>query len=166
MPIVSRTHAARAVRSPVGVDDVLPGEPAQADYGDAFELHLPAPDVRTAEQWARAGLEGAPLVLRSAIRGAQRFVLGLRLAPASSPDHILGWTIDASEPEMVRLTAASRFMRAHIVGRRVDPTTVRLTTMLFYDRPRIARTLWSVVAPVHRRVARYLLERAAQISPA
>ena len=152
----------RAVRVPVGVVDVPP-DLARPDYADAFELRLHRPDSRPAEEWARAGLEGAPRVLRWVIRGAQRLVLGLRLAPGESPDHVLGWTIDASEYEVVRLGAASRFMRASIVGRRTDPTTVRLTTLLFYDRPWIARTLWAVVGPVHRRVARILIERAARL---
>jgi hypothetical protein len=163
MPLASRTPAARAVRVPAGVGD-LPAALGQPAYVDAFELRLDRPDSRSAEEWARAGLEGAPSVLRWIIRGAQRFVLGLRLAPAGSPDHILGWTIDASEYEVVRLGAASQFMRASIVGRRTDETTVRLTTLLFYDRPWIAQTLWMVVGPVHRRVARLLLQRAARLS--
>ena len=37
---------------------------ASADYADAFEVRLREPDGRTAEEWIRAGLEGAPAALR------------------------------------------------------------------------------------------------------
>jgi hypothetical protein len=59
------------------------------DYADAFEVRLPEPDTRTAEQWLRSGLEGAPDALRWTILFAHRFVLGLRLGPRTAPDHIL-----------------------------------------------------------------------------
>jgi len=131
------------------------------DYADAFEIRVPEPDGRTAEQWVRRGLEGAPPALRLLIRVVHRVVLGFRLGPHPSPDHVLGWRIGTSEPDVVRLEAASWLVRAVIVGRRVDPHTTRLTTFLFYERPIAARVVWTVVGPVHRRVAPYLLARAA-----
>jgi hypothetical protein len=44
---------------------------------------------------------------------------------------------------------------------RVDRSTVALTTSVAYAR-RPARALWSVVAPIHRRVVPYLLRRAVR----
>ena len=132
------------------------------DYADAFEILVPEPDGRTAEQWVRTGLEGAPPAMRTLIRVVHRVVLGFRLGPHPSPDHVLGWRIAASEPDVVRLEASSWLLRAVIVGRRVGLHTTRLTTFLFYERPLPARVVWTIVGPVHRRVAPYLLARAAE----
>lgn len=132
------------------------------DYADSFEAGLPAPDARRAEQWVRCGLEGAPRAVRWVIRTAHRRVLRLRLGPEDAPDHILGWPITADHHDVVRLEAVAPLLRAVIVGRRVDPRTTRLTTALSYSRPCAARLLWAVVGPVHRRVAPYLLDRAAR----
>ena len=135
---------------------------APFDYADSFEVRLPTPDARRAEQWVRCGLECAPRAVRWVIRTAHRRVLRFRLGPEDGPDHVLGWPITANEHDVVRLEAAAPLLRAVIVGRRVDPRTTRLTTALSYSRPRAARLVWAVVGPVHRRVAPYLLDRAAR----
>jgi hypothetical protein len=143
----------------------MPEEPlldgARADYADAFEMNLAAPDSRSAEAWVRCGLEESPPVLRRVIQVAHRQVLRLRLAPASSPGHVLGWTIVRAEHDVVHLEAHSPLGRGVIIGRRPDATSTLLTTYLFWTRPRPARLIWTVVGPLHRRVAPYLLERAA-----
>jgi hypothetical protein len=51
-------------------------------------------------------------------------------------------------------------MGAAIIGRRPDATTTTLTTCLAYERPMPAR-VWRAVGPLHRRIAPYLLDRAA-----
>ena len=130
------------------------------DYADAFEVRAPEQDDRTAEQWIRSGLEGAPGWMRRLILVVHRHVLGFRLGPLNGPDHVLGWPIVASEPVEVRLEASSRLLRGVFVGRRVDPSSRRLTTLLFFARPE-ARVLWAIVGPLHRRIAPYLLARAA-----
>ena len=135
------------------------------DYADAFEIRVPEPDGRTAEQWVRCGLEGAPWAIRVLVRVVHSVVLGFRLGPHPSPDHVLGWPIVASEPAVVRLEASSSLLRAVIVGRRVGLHTTRLTTFLFYERPVPARVIWAIIGPVHRRVAPYLLARAAAPPP-
>jgi hypothetical protein len=98
--------------------------------------------------------------MRRAILLIHRHVLGLRLGPLSSGDHVLGWTIRTSEPDVIHLEAISRLGRGVIVGRRQDATSTVLTTFLFMTRPRTLRTIWAVIGPVHRRVAPYLLDRA------
>jgi hypothetical protein len=130
------------------------------DYADTFEVRTPEPDDRTAEQWIRAGLEGAPGWMRRVILVAHRHVLGFRLGPQDAPDHVLGWRIASSTPDVMRLEAASGLLRGALVARRVDPSCVRLTTMLFFRRPP-ARVIWAVVGPLHRRIAPFLLARAA-----
>jgi hypothetical protein len=107
------------------------------------------------------GLDEAPRALRALIIVAQRGVLRLRLGPVSSPAYVLGWEIAHSGPDAVHLRASSPIMRASIVADRVEPTLVSLTTYLYFERPRTARSLWAIVGPIHRRVARYLMERAA-----
>ena len=85
----------------------------------------------------------------------------MQLAPGSGPDHIIGWRIRTSRPDVVHLEAQSPPLRGDIVGRRAKPTCLVVSTYVSYHRPRPARAVWAVVAPVHRRVARYLLARAA-----
>jgi hypothetical protein len=138
------------------------------DYADAFEIRLRESDARTAEEFARCALEQAPRPVRWAIRFAHRHVLRLRLGPRSSPDHILGWKILTAEPEVLHLGAVSPLLgRAVLVGHRVDPSHAAIATYLFYKRPTRARALWTVIGPMHRRIAPYLLDRAAaaQTSP-
>ena len=135
-----------------------PGE--TPDYADAFEIHLDHDDSRTAEQWARSGLEGAPSVLRHVIRGVHRHVLRFDLGDPGSPEHVLGWRVAESQPDLVRLQTESSLMRAMILGQRIDGG-ILLQTRLFY-RSGFAPTLWRVIGPIHRAVAPYLLERAAR----
>jgi len=49
---------------------------------------------------------------------------------------------------------------AAIDGRRLSASSLRLTTSLRYEHP-VARVLWVVVGPLHRRLAPLLLRRAA-----
>lgn len=65
----------------------------EANYVDAFEVGAPAGGVHSPEQWARAALEGAPQPLRLFIVFGWRVVLGFRLGPQASADHILGWRV-------------------------------------------------------------------------
>jgi hypothetical protein len=56
----------RSVRA-VAVQEPSAGS-GPADYADAFEIRMPAPDGRTAEQWARCALEQAPAAVQWTIR--------------------------------------------------------------------------------------------------
>ena len=132
------------------------------DYADAYEIEILATDSRSAEEFAREALENSPAALRRFIVIAHRYVLGLRLAPLDAPGHVLGWRVVASTQELAVLTAESPLAQAALVGRRVAPDRVRLTTFLAYRRPLVARTIWTAVGPAHRRIAPYLLERAAR----
>jgi hypothetical protein len=144
----------------VAVQEPLLGN-GRPDYADAFEIRTREPDGRTAEQWARAALEQAPWPVRCLVVVAHRYVLRFRLGPLTSPDHVLGWRIVRSEPDVIRPEAESPLVRAVLVGRRPEPTRTVLTTALFFVRPVVARVIWAAVVPVHRGVARYLMARAA-----
>ena len=138
-----------------------PSSPDRFDYADAFEVRLTAPDERAAEEWMRCGLEQAPLPLRWTILVAHRWVLGFRLAPRSAPGNIMGWRIVTSEPDLIHLQASSPLMRGDLIGWRDSPVQMTLSTYLCFDRPVTARIIWLAVGPLHRRIAPYLLERAA-----
>jgi hypothetical protein len=130
------------------------------DYADRFEVPLSAGDDRTAEQVFRAGLEGAPSALRRIIVVAHRHVLRLRLGPASSPSHVLGWQIISNEPDTIQLEASGPLARGVLVAQRSPAPSAVLDTFVYYRRPN-ARLIWAFTAPVHRAIARYLLKRAA-----
>lgn len=145
---------------------VVPEEPLlggdRYDYADAFEVAVRPSDARSSEQLARAALERMPWSLRFVVGIAQRRVLGLRLGPRSSPDHVLGWPIVTASDDVVQLEASSPLLRrAVIVGRRPTPDAATISTFVFYARP-AGRVVWRLVGPVHRMVAPYLMARAAR----
>ena len=66
---------------------------------------------------------------------------------------------------VVTLEAESPLLgRGVIVARRPDPTSAMLTTYVFFARPVAARAVWTLVSPLHRGVARYLLGHVAATS--
>jgi len=147
----------------VPVDEAVPVGFSGYDYADAYEIEIAADDTRSAEQFAREALEQSPAALRRFILLAHRHVLRLQLAPPAAPGHVLGWRIVESTPDLVVLEADSPLTRAALVGRRIEPTRVRLTSFLAYQRP-VTRAIWAAVGPAHRRIAPYLLERSARSS--
>lgn len=133
------------------------------DYTDVFEVTLAGVDALSAEQWSRAVLEGAPRPVRWFLLTGWRAVLGLRLGPPSSPDHVLGWRIASNDAEMIRLESHSSLMTAWLILR-VTGSTVVLSTNVDYAR-RMSRPLWAAVGPIHRRTIPYLLGRGLSSLP-
>lgn len=154
-------HSARlARRVPVSADEPLIGT-GRFDYADAFEIDLPKGDERSAEEFARCALEQAPGGIRVSVRTVHRHVLRLRLGPRSSQEHVLGWRIAVSKPDVLQLEAVSPLLgRAVLIVRRPDPTRLSVTTYLFHTRQTVGRFVWTVVGPLHRLIAPYLLEHA------
>lgn len=155
--------APRAHRCAVPSEEPLIG-PERYDYADSFEIEVPRTDSRSPEQMFRMALTQARW-LAVLVPPVHRYVLGLRLAPKSSPDHLLGWRIVKSDPDVLELQAISPLTRAIILGRK-STERATFTTYLFYERPLAARTIWAVVSPLHRAVAPYLLRCAAATAPA
>lgn len=145
---------------PVAVLEALISE-MRVDYADAFEVRLPHPDHRSAEAWLRCGLEEAPRPVRVVIHVAHRYVLGFRLVPATEPNQVLGWHIAEAQPDRIHVTASSPTMGAELVVLRPDQHRATITTLLTYKRPGRARVVWKLVGPLHRRIALWLLKRAA-----
>lgn len=133
---------------------------ARYDYADAFEIQLDQADGRLPAQLFRAAFERARWV-RWMVPIVHRYLLRFRLGTSSQPDHVLGWRIASSEADLIHLEADGPLMRGVIVARRARPTRLVLTTFVYYRRRALARIVWTVVGPLHRRVAPYLLERAA-----
>lgn len=142
------------------VTTATPARRPPADYADQFEVSLDSPDAHTAEQWARTALEEAPPLIRAVIRTAHSRVLRFGLAPAGSAGHVFGWQVERAEPDEIVLATSGPLASAVLIGRRVAPTAMRLTTFAWFERG-TARYVWWAVGPLHRRIAPYLLARAA-----
>lgn len=148
----------RARQAPVTAADDFPGQ--AADFACAYEIEIAPGDERSSEQWARAAWEGAPLFLRWLMIAGWRFVLGLRLGPRPSRDHILGWRIAERHRDATVCQLGSAFLNATNTFRRADGRLV-WTTVVAYDRP-IARVIWPPVSLLHRPLVRIALQRAAR----
>ena len=135
------------------------GSPYTYDYEDSFRAELAAGDDRSAEQSARAVFEGAPRALRWFLVAGFRFGLGLRLAPRSSPEHILGWEILERTSDSITLQAQSWFLTSRLVFQ-TDGLHLTQSTRVRYDRA-IAALLWPPVAIVHHQIVPRLLRHAA-----
>jgi hypothetical protein len=142
-------------RQPVPSEPLVAGLPS---YADSFELRLSRPDEHSAEEWIRTGLEQTQL--RPVIVLIHRHVLRFRLGPQDDL-HILGWRITNSSSDVLKLETGGPLMRAVIVARRSSPTSAMASTFVFYEHP-LTVHVWRVVGPLHRRVAPYLLKRAAR----
>jgi hypothetical protein len=128
---------------------------ASPDYVELFTATTRAATDRSPEEWARAVLEetptgrSAPLLWR---------LLGVRLGPRPSPDHVQGWRIADRGDDWIRLEATSWFMTAHAVCQ-VDDGQVSIALFLRYDRP-IAALIWALVSVMHRRAVPVMLHQA------
>jgi hypothetical protein len=128
---------------------------SRIDYEDAFVLESGCAHDRTGEQWARAILEDAPIVVRTALVSGWS-ALGLRLASTRSDRFVLGWEVRRSSPAFALLGARSPFGLAAelLVERRRK--TVLFATLLHLENG-LARAVWAVVRPVHLQVVRFVL---------
>ncbi len=144
----------------VVVSETPPSTVASPDYEDAFEVTRNPTDRRSAEQWARDGFERLPVTARQSLLLVHRWILGFRLGPWASPDHVLGWRIVTSEPELLHLEARSTLLSGHMVWRLHHERLV-MTTSLQYKKRRMARAVWAVLGNIHRGGAPHLLELAA-----
>jgi hypothetical protein len=142
----------------------VPSEPllatVRSDYADAFEIALEPADGRTAEEFARSCLEEVSAPLRTLIWRIHRHVLRFRLETQGAPGHVLGWTVARSEPDVVELTATGPLALGFIVGRRTGPDRCQIITAVRYEHA-AAPVVMKAISPLHRRVARVLLEKAA-----
>ncbi|MGI8691628.1 MAG: DUF2867 domain-containing protein [Geodermatophilaceae bacterium] len=135
------------------------GRLGDADYADAFRVA--ADGFHPAEQWARSAFEGPSSRQRRLFAlAAWRGLLGLRLGPPDSPDHVAGWAIVVNEPGTVVLRTDSWLIDARLVidGSKSETT---MTTLVRYQR-RAGHVVWAMAGILHRRLAPRVLVRAAR----
>jgi hypothetical protein len=149
---------------PTSVTERFPVPGGRPDYADAFEIHRNASDHRHAESWARDGFERLPMKSRKYGMLAHRYLLGFRLGPWSSPEHIFGWCIAISRPDVLYLEATGRLMSGHMIWR-LERDRLVMTTFVKYNKPGLASGIWAFAGRIHRGSVPKLL-RLAAISPA
>lgn len=146
-----KIQPADQVRQIDATDPVAAAHPY--DYADAFEVRLPEPDPHSPETWLRAGMRSTSPTVKRILR-----MMGIRSAPTTpSPDRVGPFRIVESGPEVIHVETHFPLMRVAVVGRRVEPTRRTLTTVLYYERPVLARLVWALVGPRHRRTVRQLI---------
>ena len=162
-------------RSPTDETRVMPGRvrrvpfpPAargrttltDVSYEDAFLLETRRPGDRTAEQWARLILEGAPPGLQRLLRAAW-FVLGLELGPSGSEGFVFGWELRRSTPDFALLRVGSRLgASAELL---LEPQEQALLWCTFGQADGLMRRAFpTLIAPVHRRAVREVLVQAGR----
>lgn len=133
---------------------------SHVDYEDAFLVDVGRTRERTAEQWARAVMEDAPITVRRALQSGWTGI-GLKLGGKPSDRFVLGWEIRRDTPEWVLLGADSRVgMPAELLFKREQHALLFAT--LVQHNNQAARLLWAGIEPVHVPVVRHLLEQAGR----
>lgn len=131
------------------------------DYCDSFATGRAGSDHRSAEDWYRAAFEESPAVFRNGLPVAWRSLLGLRMGPRPSPDHVLGWRKVSTEPTLAVYETQSVLVDANLVMR-LEANRAVLSTFVHYTKPAIAGAIFVVAGPIHRAIIPYLLDRAAE----
>ncbi len=160
-----QAEPAQTVESHIGVSEVPEATSAlltlgKLDYGDLFIIETPHAHAHSAETWARAVLERAPISRRNA-RVLWTFI-GLRMGPAGSSDYVQGWKIAHSEHNWIRLETKSWYLSAEAVCV-VDDDKVSLSLSLRYDRPEVAHIVWRFVSSPHQKAVPVMLRQASQL---
>jgi hypothetical protein len=133
---------------------------SRIDYQDAFRVESAV--ERTAEHWARAVLEDAPLTVRTRLISSWT-ALGLKLGTPRSADHVLGWRIERSEPGLVLLVAGGRLGLEGQLLFCSDARELLFATFVHHGNA-AARAVWARIEHQHRVVVRSLLTEAARRS--
>jgi hypothetical protein len=127
----------------------------RVDYADAFRVEVEDVRSRTAEEWARAVLEDAPLAVRGQLLSGWSS-LGLKIGGGS----VLGWHVRSSTPDVLLLGAGSRIgMPGELLFKR-ERRGLLFATFVRQGNP-MARALWGRVERVHVATVRRLLGSVA-----
>ena len=127
----------------------------RVDYADAFRVELEDVRSRTAEEWARAVLEDAPLATRGQLLSGWSS-LGLKVGRGS----VLGWHVRSSTPDVLLLGAGSWIgMPGELLFKR-ERRGLLFATFVRHGNP-AARALWGRVERVHVATVRRLLAAGA-----
>lgn len=159
-----RTTSAPRVSSSVGIDQVPERvrslSTLRCDYIDLFTIETSVAPKRSAEGWARAVLEEAPLSQRNA--RLLWHLMGLRLGPRGAEEYVQGWRIGERGANWIRAETGSWYLTAQAVCL-VDDARVSLSLSLRYDRPNFAKPLWTLIAGPHQRALPVMLRQAQRL---
>ncbi len=133
------------------------GTVVDADYASAFAIGVGS-QARSSEEWARIVFEDAPMLVRWLVVLGWKAILRLRLGPRGSPEYVLGWKIHSIGCRCITLMVRSPLITAAKVVQ-VDDSRLVVATFVRFER-RLARAVWSAVAPVHHRIEPLLLSLA------
>jgi hypothetical protein len=153
-----------AVSGVVGVDSVPDRVRSlttltDPNYADLFTITAPTATDHTAEQWVRAVLERAPLSQRHARRLWR--IMGLRLGPPHSSDHVQGWRIAGRGENWLRAETGSWYATAQAVCL-VGEGEVAISLFFRYDHP-VAKLVWRFVSGRHQRAVPVMLRQAVRV---
>lgn len=116
--------------------------------------------ARSAEQWARAILEDAPVNVRLRLLSAWS-AIGLKVSLAASDRVVLGWDIRVCDGDFILLGADSRIgMPGELLLRR-EQHGLLFATFVRHDNAG-ARALWATIETAHVRTVSSLLEQASR----
>ena len=161
MPITAQAPTPGRVRQIAPPPDVRAlSTLAHIDYADAFLVDVGSVTQRTAEQWSRAVLEGAPGSVRRRLQSGWT-AIGLKLDGAPSDQLVLGWKIRHNTPELVLLGADSRIGMPGQLLFTHRGNRLLFATFVQHENP-AARAVWAGVEPVHVRVVRDVLQRVSR----
>jgi hypothetical protein len=133
---------------------------SRIDYADAFLVETGPTQSRTAEQWARAMMEDAPVTVRTTLQSGWA-TIGLKVGRGRSGRTVLGWEVRGSTPDFVLLGADSRIgMPGELLFKR-ERCSVLFATFVQQDNL-AARVVWAAAEPVHLRVVRDVLGQASR----
>ena len=88
-------------------------------------------------------------------------LMGLRLGPRHSPDHVQGWKIAAHGDNWIRVETASWYMTAQAVCL-VEEGQVSISLSLHYDHA-VAIVVWALVSGPHQRAVPVMLSQAVRL---
>lgn len=150
MGVLAKTSVPEVVRAINPLDN--------PNFTDAYEADTSEAAPRSPEDWARSVFEGAPAAMRCFLLVGWRSVLGLRLGPRHSVDHILGWHVLDRAANSVTLELQSWFLSCHIVFW-ADKSKLVFSTSVRYER-KIGAVIWPPVSIIHRRAVPYVVRHA------
>jgi hypothetical protein len=132
----------------------------RVDYSDAFLVESGSTQNWSAEQWARAVLEDAPVAMKT------NLLLGWSAIGLKSTTRrcVLGWEIRVSTLDFVLLGRDSLIgMPGELLFMR-EPEALLFATFVHHAN-HIARMVWAAVEPAHVRIVRQVLEQASRRCP-
>lgn len=146
------------------VRQVVPPQAARAlstlpriDYSDAFLVEAGSAQNWTAERWARAALDHAPVAIKMKLLVGWS-AIGLKPAIGNS---LLGWEIRVKTAHFVLLGRDSLIGLPGELLFKCEPGALLFATFV-HHRNDVARRVWAAVEPTHVRVVRHVLGQAGR----